>query len=146
VLVGRGEPDAAIQRIDEWRLDDCEGLFLMPAGPRVPNPGELLTSVKMHRVLRQLDRDYRFILIDSAPVTFSSETVGLATMVDGVVVVAGAMTSKHTIRAVCRRIAGAGAKIFGVVVNGVDVRNSAFHQPGVYYGKYVDTGNSPKAA
>ena len=44
------------------------------------------------------------------------------------------------------RSAGAGAKIFGVVLNRVDVRNSSFHQAGVYYGKYDDAGAAPKAA
>ena len=57
VLVGRGQPASVVPRMDEGRLDDCADLFLLPATPPVPNPGELLTAVKMHRVPRQFDSD-----------------------------------------------------------------------------------------
>jgi receptor protein-tyrosine kinase len=128
IIVNRAQPASAIRRMDDWHLHDYEGLYLLGAGPRVPNPGELLTSVKMHQVLQQLAEFYQFILLDSAPIMCSSETVGLATMVDGVVVVADANTSKQVIRSSCKRLTAAGATVFGVVLNKVDVRRPVYHR------------------
>ncbi len=133
LIVNRAQFRNAIRRMDDWHLDDHEGLFLLGAGPPVPNPGELLTSVKMYQILQQLGKGYDFILLDSAPIMYSSETLGLATMVDGVVVVAGATTPKQVIRSACRRLTAAGATIYGVVLNKVDRRHTAYQKMYPYY-------------
>jgi capsular exopolysaccharide synthesis family protein len=134
IIVNRAQPGSAIRRMDDWHLHDYQGLYLLGAGPRVPNPGELLTSVKMHQVLQHLGEFYQFILLDSAPIMCSSETLGLATMVDGVVVVADATTPKQVIRSTCKRLTAAGATIYGVVLNKVDTRQTASHKLDPYYG------------
>jgi capsular exopolysaccharide synthesis family protein len=131
VLAGQAEPATAVHE-----MVNHHGLFLLGAGPAVPNPGELLTSVKMNETLKSLGEEYRYILIDSSPVLFASDTLGLATMVDGVVVVAGAGTPKQTILRVCLRLRAAGAKIFGVLLNGVDIRHSIYSDFLNYYSKY----------
>ena len=133
IIVNRAQVDMAVRRMDAWHLEDYQGLYLLGAGPPVPNPSELLTSVKMHRVLQQLGHTYQFILLDSAPIMFSSETVGLATMVDGVVVVAGITTPKQVIRTICRRLTAAGAVIYGLVLNKVDIRQTAYRRLDPYY-------------
>ena len=133
IIVNRAQADMVIRRMDAWHLDDYQGLYLLGAGAPVPNPSELLTSVKMHHVLRQLGETYQFILLDSAPIMFSSETVGLATMVDGVVVVAGVTTPRQVIRTICRRLTAAGAAIYGIVLNKVDIRQTAYHRLDPYY-------------
>jgi succinoglycan biosynthesis transport protein ExoP len=133
IIVNRAQATRAIRRMDAWHLDDYQGLYLLGAGPTVPNPSELLTSVKMHQLLQQLGESYQFILLDSAPIMFSSETVGLATMVDGVVVVAGITTPKQVIRSICRRLTAAGATVYGIVLNKVDIRQTAYHKLDPYY-------------
>lgn len=131
ILVGQAEPPAAVHE-----MADHHGLFLLGAGPAVPNPSELLTSVKMSETLKSLSEQYQYIIIDSSPVLFASDTLGLATMVDGVVLIAGAATPKQTISRVCLRLKGAGAKIFGVIINGVDIRHSVYNDFLTYYAKY----------
>jgi succinoglycan biosynthesis transport protein ExoP len=133
IIVNRANFNSAIRRMDDWHLHDYEGLYLLGAGPPVPNPGELLTSVKMYQVLQEVGKGYQFILLDSAPITVSSETVGLATMVDGVVVVAGATTPKQVVRSTCRRLTAAGAKVYGVVLNKVDMRHAVYEMMYPYY-------------
>lgn len=133
IIVNRAQSTRAIRRMDAWHLDDYQGLYLLGAGPAVPNPSELLTSVKMHQLLQQLGQSYQFILLDSAPIVFSSETVGLATMVDGVVVVASVSTPKQVIRSVCKRLSIAGATVYGIVLNKVDIRQTAYHKLDPYY-------------
>jgi succinoglycan biosynthesis transport protein ExoP len=126
VLVGRAELQHAIQRLDRSHGEKCEGLFLLSAGSSAPNPGELLNSMRMFDVLRELADEFSFVILDSAPVLWVSDSVGLSTMADGAVVVAGVATAKQKIRAVCRRLHDAGTTIYGVVVNGVDVRRNSF--------------------
>jgi succinoglycan biosynthesis transport protein ExoP len=126
LLVGRVEPWQAIQRLDNWEDHDYQGLFFLGAGRRVPNPGELLTSMRMFETIQRLSADFDFILIDAAPCASASDTVGLATMVEGVVVVAAVDTPKQTIRTVCKRLGDSGAKVLGVVLNRVNPRDNAF--------------------
>ena len=138
ILVDLASPQHAIQRLGNKASDGAtvEGLFFLGAGATVPNPSELLTSASMFQLLRELSNQYQFVLLDSAPVAFASDTLGLATMVDGVVVIAGAETPKSTVRAVCRRLSDAGAKIFGVVMNRVDTREPAFRSHTSNYAQY----------
>jgi polysaccharide biosynthesis transport protein len=87
----------------------------------------------MHQVLQQLGETYQFILLDSAPIMLLSETVGLATMVDGVVLVARVTTPKQVLRSVCRRLTAAGASVYGIVLNKVDIRQTSYHKLDPYY-------------
>jgi polysaccharide biosynthesis transport protein len=147
ILVGLGSAGKAIQCLGnrEFKAAGAEGLFFLGAGESVPNPSELLTSASMFQLLRELSKQYQFILIDSAPVAFASDTLGIASMVDGVVVIVGAETPKTTVRTVCRRLTDAGAKIFGVVVNRVDMREPAFRGHTGHYARYSSYSNRAAA-
>jgi succinoglycan biosynthesis transport protein ExoP len=138
ILVDLASSEHATQRLGHKANDGAttEGLFFLGAGSPVPNPSELLTSVSMFQLLHELSNQYQFVLLDSAPVAFASDTLGLATMVDGVVVIAGADTPKSAVRAVCRRLSDAGAKIFGVVINRVDASEPAFRNHTSSYAQY----------
>jgi len=124
VLVGLAEPSRAVQQLGSWP-DPCQNLYFVGSGPAVPNPGELLSSHKMAEVLAEYATQFRFILLDSPPLALTSDTIALASMVDGVVVVAGAATPKQTVRAVCRRLGSVGAEILGVILNGAEAHQTA---------------------
>jgi succinoglycan biosynthesis transport protein ExoP len=143
VLAGLAEPEDVIQKLDRRRFRIQQDLYFLGAGAQVPNPGELLTSMRMFEVLRKLRDEYQFVLLDSAPVRYASDTIGLATMVDSVVVVAGAATSKQTVRAACRKLSDAGAAIAGVVANWADIRRVS-DEPTSYY--YEKSGYSESSA
>jgi polysaccharide biosynthesis transport protein len=127
VLVGQLEPEEAIQFIAS------RNLFFLSAGSPVPNPAELLTSTRMLEVLESLSLQFQYILIDSAPLMYASDTVGIATMADGVVLVAGVKTPKHRIRRVSERLALSGATIFGAVLNRVDIHHPDHCEYARYY-------------
>ena len=97
------------------------------------NPSELLTSSRMSWLLVALSQAYDFILIDSAPVMLASDTAGLATMTDGVVLVAGAHTSKQDIRRATERLSLVGANMLGVVLNRMDLRGTDYERYSRYY-------------
>ena len=81
-----------------------DNLSLLGRGTLPPNPAELLGSDKMRQTLEALSADFRFIIIDSAPLLAVSDTVLLSTKIDGVVLVArGGKVSRHVVR---RRASG----------------------------------------
>jgi polysaccharide biosynthesis transport protein len=112
---------------------EIEGLFILSAGTSPPNPSELLASRKMRDVLNDLEDEFDYILLDSAPLMPVSDTVALSTIADGVVVVVGPDTPRHVVRRACSRLADAGAKIYGVVLNQVDFNSPDYYHYSRYY-------------
>jgi protein-tyrosine kinase len=64
-------------------------LTLLPAGPPVRNPVELLSSQKMKDLMYEIKFRYpdRFVIVDSPPVLLFAETRSLSVMADSVVLV-----------------------------------------------------------
>jgi polysaccharide biosynthesis transport protein len=134
VLVGQLAPKDAVRFIENRKL------YLLPAGSPAPNPAELLTSQKMFDVLRSLSKKYHYILIDAAPLMYASDTVGIATMTDGVVLVAGAQTPKQSVLRASERLSLAGANVLGAVLNRVDITHPDHREYSRYYFSYQEKG------
>jgi capsular exopolysaccharide synthesis family protein len=66
----------------------AKGLALLPAGPLPPNPTGLLSSKAIVDLIRQVRGDYDLILIDSPPVAHLADASLLASVSDGVALVA----------------------------------------------------------
>ncbi|MBV8358914.1 MAG: polysaccharide biosynthesis tyrosine autokinase [Deltaproteobacteria bacterium] len=124
VLTGRRKPE------DVVRSTGIEGLACITAGAPHANPGALLGSKKMADLLAYLRTFYDSILIDSAPVMQISDTLLLATMVDGVLLVAGPATPRRVLQTVCSRLHMVRAKLLGVVLNRLDIK---LGNDGYYY-------------
>ena len=109
-------------------------LSLLPCGPIPPNPAELLSSNKMKSMLAMLSEHYDHILIDSPPLLSVADSVILSTMVDGVIlVVHGGKSTRIAARRARQELTAVGAKIFGVVLNNLNVRNNEYSY---YYSRY----------
>jgi capsular exopolysaccharide synthesis family protein len=118
-------------------------LFFLGSGAVPPNPAELVGSRKMHETLTLLQEHYDYILIDSPPVMPVSDAVLLSTMVDGVVlVVKGQETPKQLVKETCARLGLARAKILGVVLNGVNMRNGDYAYYYRHYSSYYHQGEA----
>jgi polysaccharide biosynthesis transport protein len=139
VLVGQLDPGESVRFIED------RNLFLLSAGSSVPNPAELLTSARMLEVLRFFSEQYQYILMDSSPLMYASDTVGIATMADGVVLVAGSATPKNNVRRAAERLALAGATVLGVVLNRVDIRHPDHREYTRYYFSYERDAKSTVA-
>ncbi len=139
-LVGLTEVLAGARNLQEAiHQTPVEGLDLLAAGMEPPNPTELVGSDKMREVLTLLSSMYDVVIIDSPPVLPVSDSQLLSTMVDGVVVVINSRkTSKQQVRAACTKLEFARAKIFGVVLNQVDVRHPDYKYYSHYYRRYSD--------
>jgi len=110
-------------------------LSLLPCGPIPPNPAELISSPKMHNLIRQMAERYDHILIDSPPLVNVTDSVILSSMVDGVIlVVQGGKSTRAITQRARHELQTVGAKIFGVVLNNVDMRREGYDY--YYYNRY----------
>jgi capsular exopolysaccharide synthesis family protein len=102
-------------------------LYLLPAGSRPPNPLALLGSKKMQDILNLIREEYDYILIDSPPVMPVADAMLLSAMVDGVVLVVNSQkTPDHIVKESRSRLSYARAKMLGVVLNQVNMRNGDY--------------------
>ena len=101
-----------------------ERLSLMSRGEPPPNPSELLGSPIMKKTLNDLRDIYDFILIDSPPVIGISDAAILSVAVDGVLLVLdGRSTSTPRAQTAVERLDMVRARMLGVILNGVDLRD-----------------------
>jgi capsular exopolysaccharide synthesis family protein len=107
----------------ELLMKQCPGLprlKIVTSGPIPPNPAELLSSQEMKNLLTFLKGNFKHVIIDSPPAISFTDAAILATLVDGVVLVAMAgKSSIHLMRRFKQRLANLGARIYGVVLNGI---------------------------
>lgn len=101
-------------------LPSLPNLKIVTSGPIPPNPAELLSSNEMKHLLQFLKGNFKHVVIDSPPAISFTDAAILATLVDGVVLVAMAgKSSVHLMRRFKQRLANIGARIYGVVLNGI---------------------------
>ena len=123
---------------DVIRTTVVDGLSFMSAGSLPPNPTELLGSERMSQVLAIVAHEHDVVIIDSPPVMPVSDALLLATVVDGVVLVVNSLkTSKHHVKMTCAKLEYARAKIFGVLLNEIDIKHPGYGHYSHYYNHYT---------
>jgi polysaccharide biosynthesis transport protein len=123
--------------------EESTGLHVLTAGPIPPNPAELLGSEQMRRLLVTLQSQYNHVVVDSPPVSSFTDGVLISSMVDGVLlVVHGGKSSRHVVKRSRQLLQDVGAKIFGVVLNNVNLQSHDYYYYQRYYGSryYKDDG------
>ncbi len=111
-----------------------EKLTLLPSGKPPENPSELLSSEKMHHLVRELKERYedRYIIFDATPAQFSAETSFLASMVDAVILVVRAGETAKALLLDAVEVIGRD-KILGLVFN---ASTETLKEYGYYYKYY----------
>lgn len=129
VLSSEVSPEDMLSMISK---DSATGLSVLTSGPIPPNPAELIGSDQMRRLIATLQSEYTHVVIDSPPITSFTDGVLIATMVDGVLlVVHGGKSSRKVVKRSRQLLVDVGAKIFGVVLNKVNLQSSDYY----YYNK-----------
>jgi Mrp family chromosome partitioning ATPase len=78
------------------------------------------------------------VILDSPPVMPVSDALLLATVVDGVVLVVNSTkTSKHHVKMACAKLEYARAKLFGVLLNEIDLKHPNYGHYSHYYNHYT---------
>ena len=95
-----------------------------------PNPAELIGSEQMNELFKILQDEFTHVVVDSPPIASFTDGVLIASMVDGVIlVVHSGKSSRQVVRRSIQLLQEIGAKVFGVVLNKVDLSS----QDNYYY-------------
>jgi succinoglycan biosynthesis transport protein ExoP len=99
---------------------EIPNLYLVPAGRRPENPGELLASRRLDQALEVLSERFDHIIVDGPPLFGFSDTLHLAPRLDGVVLVLRhGRANREDAQEAVQRLSMVRANLLGVVVNGV---------------------------
>ena len=121
---------------------ESTGVYVLPSGPLPPNPSELLSSDAMRRFLGILEGIFAHVVIDSPPITLVTDSVILGSMVDGVLlVVQGDRTSRELVRRSQRLLHEVGARVFGVILNNVNIKPEDYYYYQSYYASNYYAGD-----
>lgn len=119
--------------------DEKTKLFLLPSGPIPPNPSELIGSEQMASLMNLLQKKFTHVVIDSPPIASFTDGVLIASLVDGVILVVHAgKSSRQVVRRTRQLLQEIGAKIFGVVLNNVNLNTKDNYY---YYQSYYHRSN-----
>lgn len=117
------------------RPGPSERLSLISSGPKTPRPAELLSSNRFEELMRELEKDYDFIIIDSPPVLPVTDSVILASRVDSVLmVVRGGSTPRDVVKMAKKKLSRSNGVIVGTVLNAIDLTDPYYYYR--YYSKY----------
>jgi capsular exopolysaccharide synthesis family protein len=123
-----------------------ERLSVISAGDLPPNPSELLGSNKMLSILAKVKETADMVVLDAPPILPVADASILANKVDGVLlVVRQGQTTAAAARQSVEQLQRVGAKILGVVINGINQKNSRYSY---YYHNaesYYDSSSVPVA-
>jgi protein-tyrosine kinase len=93
-------------------------LFVVPAGRPMASPSGLYQD-PIARLLSDLRTDFRYVMLDTSPVTDYSDASFLAPKVDGIVLVIRAESTRiDTAMKTKRQLEWAGGQVIGTVLNG----------------------------
>lgn len=130
VLIGQAELQQAIQ------ATKLPALHLLPSGPAVPNPTDLLGSRRMTELVEKLQADYEYVLFDSPPVTTGADALILVGISDGVLLVIGSGRAPQKIVArAAKHLESVHANLLGALLMGFDFRREGYY--GSYYHAYA---------
>jgi capsular exopolysaccharide synthesis family protein len=124
-------------------------LSVLTSGLVPPNSADLVSSEKMRYLLQKLSNYYDHILVDSPPVHSCTDPVILSRQVEGVIlVVHGGKSTREMVTHARQELINVGAKIFGVVLNNVNISDNGYeyYYHRYYYGRYKDEQNQLRGA
>ena len=118
-------------------------LSILPAGPASRRAADGLRGT-LRTVLDEATQDYDLILSDAPPLLGFAETLQIASLVDGVVIVTVAgQTNRNAVNSVVTSLRRLKANIVGITLNEVRADMSDRYYYYGYYGKYYSKYYKP---
>ena len=113
---------------------DIPRLFMIFAGPSVPNPTEILDKKYFKELMDFGKKHFDYILLDCAPLGAAIDAAVVAKHCDGaIIVIAQGVASGRMIIGTKKQLEASGVRILGAVLNKVKMKKSGY---GSYYGGY----------
>lgn len=106
---------------------DVPNLFVLTSGPMPPNGAELLGSPRMQEFIATAAAGFDHVVFDGPPALLISDASVVAMQVQGVIaVIAAEEVSRGELRRLRDQLEMIGARVVGVVLNGVRVRAGGY--------------------
>lgn len=109
-----------------------ENLTIITAGKIPPNPSEMLSSRAMTAFIKEMKKEFKYIILDTPPLQAVTDAQVLSTKADGVLLVVRAGSTKRdaVLNSVdlIKKVQG---KVIGTVLNGVENKKNNYY----YYGE-----------
>jgi polysaccharide biosynthesis transport protein len=114
-------PAAVSHRLAAIRRTGIDRLSFLPGGADPQHTPELLEPAALRDLLKQLRTEFDVILLDTPPVLVSADAATLAASADGVIMVVRAgQTDRGAAELARQRVASAGGRLLGAVLNDPD--------------------------
>jgi succinoglycan biosynthesis transport protein ExoP len=130
LLAGEGvrDLDEAVQETS------IENLFVLPCGPRPPNPSELLGTDRMRDLVAEMEEKFDKVIFDTPPTVNVTDSSVLLNFVDGaILVVRGFTTQRELARRAAELLQTGRGRVLGVILNNADTPKGAYGYDGYYY-------------
>lgn len=115
-------------------------LFLLPSGTIPPNPSELLESGRFSEIMKYATEHFEQIIIDTAPIGMVSDTLLIANMVDGAVIVFHAgKTDRFIASKAVQLLKKNKIHIYGAILN--NMKKEDIYKSYYYYYYYTQYGS-----
>lgn len=109
-----------------------ENLTIITAGKIPPNPSEMLSSRAMTAFIKEMKKEFKYIILDTPPLQAVTDAQVLSTKADGVLLVVRAgSTKREMVLNSVDLIEKVHGKIIGTVLNGVENKKNNYY----YYGE-----------
>ncbi len=132
-LIGQDKLEDIIQKTG------YDNLSIITAGPIPPNPSELIALEKTNELINLLKEKFDYIIIDTSPIGFISDTFHLASLADAcILVVRPGKTLRDMFETTLANISG--TKGLSLVINDLQTENTQY----VYGDKYGYTSDKKK--
>jgi capsular exopolysaccharide synthesis family protein len=121
------------------------GPDILPAGRLEGNPSAYLNTQVFLKLMSGLGSSYDTVLVDSPPVMLATDSLVLAAVCDGtILVVRSGHSSRDLARDSIEGLLGVGARVLGAVVNGQRKPRGNHYYPGYYPGRNGDGNGNGK--
>ena len=117
----KGMSVASMPQVKMVKFSDLgTDLYFIPTGSKVPNPAELLSSMRFHSFLEKAKEEFDMVIIDCAPLAPVSDGISVSNVSDGTLyVVSASETDKYVARSCMRNLERNGVNLLGVVLTKV---------------------------
>lgn len=116
---------------------DTPNLYFLDTEPNIPNPADIISSKRFHRLVSRLSQAYDYVIYDMPPVGTFVDAAILSTLVDGTVMVVRPGEVKRTELAdAYEQLQKAGANVLGICATFCEGTGSEY-----YYAYYTKDGD-----
>lgn len=118
-------------------LTDTPNLYFLDTEPNIPNPADIISSKRFHRLVEHMEQSYDYVLFDMPPVGTFVDAAILSTLVDGTIMVVRPGEVKRTeLVDAYEQLQKAGANILGICATFCEGTGSEY-----YYAYYTKDGD-----